>query len=151
MAVRKRAAVGVVGLGIRGGAFAQNLLAAGWRVMRVIGYDIAPQRRCAFARIGAEIAADAGDLACRAPTKIVHRAAEVGEQRAQPPDLGGTARGIDHDVLDHGLHAGATGRAVEQDMAGLPQRHLGAGLVVKRSRKLSFNSNREAPECALYN
>ena len=34
--------VGVIGLGIMGGAFAQNLAAAGWRV---IGYDISAARR----------------------------------------------------------------------------------------------------------
>src|SRR5580704_8368584 len=38
----KKGAVGIVGLGIMGGSFAQNLVAAGWRV---IGYDIAPERR----------------------------------------------------------------------------------------------------------
>ena len=37
MASGKKGAVGIIGLGIMGGAFAQNLLAAGWRV---IGYDI---------------------------------------------------------------------------------------------------------------
>ena len=40
MASRKKGVVGIIGLGIMGGAFAQNLLAAGWRV---IGYDIAHQ------------------------------------------------------------------------------------------------------------
>ena len=35
MKVRKKGVVGVVGLGIMGGAFAENLVAAGWRV---IGY-----------------------------------------------------------------------------------------------------------------
>jgi len=63
MASGKKAAVGVIGLGIMGGAFAQNLLAAGWRV---IGYDIAPDRRRALARRGAEIAADAADVARKA-------------------------------------------------------------------------------------
>ena len=50
-----------------GGAFAQNLLAAGWRV---VGYDIDPARRRALARQGVEIAPDAGTLAARAPTII---------------------------------------------------------------------------------
>ncbi len=67
MAARKKGAVGVVGLGIMGGAFAQNLVAAGWRV---IGYDIAPARRRALARVGVEIAADAGELARQARTVI---------------------------------------------------------------------------------
>jgi putative dehydrogenase len=68
MAVKKRGAVGVVGLGIMGGAFAENLLAAGWRV---VGYDIAVARRRALARKGVEIAADAGEVARRAPTIIL--------------------------------------------------------------------------------
>ena len=67
MASGKKGAVGIIGLGIMGGAFAQNLLAAGWRV---IGYDIAPARRRALARLGVEIAADAGDVARKAKTII---------------------------------------------------------------------------------
>jgi L-threonate 2-dehydrogenase len=54
---------GVIGLGIMGGAFAQNLMAAGWRV---IGYDTDAARRRAMARAGVEIAADAADVANKA-------------------------------------------------------------------------------------
>ena len=53
MASAKKGTVGIIGLGIMGGAFAQNLIAAGWRV---IGYDVAPDRRRALAKAGAEIA-----------------------------------------------------------------------------------------------
>jgi 3-hydroxyisobutyrate dehydrogenase-like beta-hydroxyacid dehydrogenase len=60
-------AVGIIGLGIMGGSFAQNLVAAGWRV---IGYDIDASRRRAMARAGVEIAADAGDVARKAKTII---------------------------------------------------------------------------------
>ena len=67
MASGKKGAVGIVGLGIMGGSFAQNLVAAGWRV---IGFDIAPERRRAMARAGVEIAADAGDVARKAKTII---------------------------------------------------------------------------------
>jgi putative dehydrogenase len=67
MASGKKGAVGIVGLGIMGGSFAQNLVAAGWRV---IGFDIAPQRRRAMARAGVEIATDAGDVARKAKTVI---------------------------------------------------------------------------------
>jgi 3-hydroxyisobutyrate dehydrogenase-like beta-hydroxyacid dehydrogenase len=67
MASGKKGAVGVIGLGIMGGSFAQNLLAAGWRV---IGYDVAPARRRALARLGAEIAADAADVARKVRTVI---------------------------------------------------------------------------------
>jgi 3-hydroxyisobutyrate dehydrogenase-like beta-hydroxyacid dehydrogenase len=67
MASGRKGAVGIVGLGIMGGAFAHNLVAAGWRV---IGYDIAPERRRAMARAGVEIAADAANVARRAATVI---------------------------------------------------------------------------------
>ena len=39
---RARGAVGVIGLGIMGGAFAKNLAKAGWRV---VGFDISAARR----------------------------------------------------------------------------------------------------------
>jgi len=68
MAVKKKGVVGVVGLGIMGGAFARHLVAAGWRV---IGYDIAAARRRALKRAGVDIAANAGELARAAPTIIV--------------------------------------------------------------------------------
>jgi 3-hydroxyisobutyrate dehydrogenase-like beta-hydroxyacid dehydrogenase len=67
MASGQKGAVGIVGLGIMGGSFAQNLVAAGWRV---IGFDISPQRRRAMARAGVEIAADAGEVARKAKTII---------------------------------------------------------------------------------
>src|ERR1700730_4517279 len=54
---KTKGAVGVVGLGIMGGAFARNLVADGWRV---IGHDIDPARRRALARAGVEIVAGAG-------------------------------------------------------------------------------------------
>ena len=67
MAVKSKGTVGVIGLGIMGGAFAQNLIAAGWRV---VGYDIAPARRRALARAGVEIAASAADVARKVSTII---------------------------------------------------------------------------------
>ena len=59
--------VGIVGLGIMGGAFARNLLAAGWRV---VGYDVDAARRRAMARAGVEIADDAKTLAGEVGTII---------------------------------------------------------------------------------
>jgi L-threonate 2-dehydrogenase len=59
--------VGVVGLGIMGGAFAKNLIDAGWRV---VGYDIDPARCRTLARAGVEIARDAKTLAAAVPTII---------------------------------------------------------------------------------
>jgi L-threonate 2-dehydrogenase len=63
MASGKKGVAGVIGLGIMGGSFATNLVAAGWRV---VGYDIAPDRRRAMARAGVELAADAADVARKA-------------------------------------------------------------------------------------
>jgi L-threonate 2-dehydrogenase len=67
MVAKKKGVVGVVGLGIMGGSFAQNLTDAGWHV---VGYDIAPDRRRAMARAGIEIAADAAEVARKAKTLI---------------------------------------------------------------------------------
>ncbi len=66
-AARTKGTVGIIGLGIMGGAFAKNLLAAGWRV---IGYDIEPARRRALAKAGAEIARDGAHVAQAARTLI---------------------------------------------------------------------------------
>ena len=59
--------VGIVGLGIMGGAFAKNLLEAGWRVQ---GCDTDPARRRAMARIGVVIAKDVAALARAVPVII---------------------------------------------------------------------------------
>lgn len=64
---RKRGTVGVVGLGIMGGAFAKNLVEAGWHV---VGYDLDAGRRRALARVGVEIAPDVVALARAVPTII---------------------------------------------------------------------------------
>src|SRR5262245_2893350 len=59
--------VGVVGLGIMGGAIAKNLAAASWRV---IGHDIDAARRDEAAAAGIEIVAGAGRVAARAAAII---------------------------------------------------------------------------------
>jgi 3-hydroxyisobutyrate dehydrogenase-like beta-hydroxyacid dehydrogenase len=64
---RRRGTVGIIGLGIMGGAFAKNLAASGWRV---IGFDTDPGRKRALARAGIEIARDAAAVAAAAPTVI---------------------------------------------------------------------------------
>src|SRR5262252_6331008 len=67
--------VGIVGLGIMGGAFAKNIAAAGFRV---IGFDIDRARRRAVRKIGVELAEDAVALAAQAPviiTSLPHPAA----------------------------------------------------------------------------
>jgi len=68
MAAKKRGAVGVVGLGIMGGAFAENLVAAG---RRVVGYDVDASRRRALAQKGVNIAKNAGEVARHAPIIIL--------------------------------------------------------------------------------
>src|SRR5512141_3013679 len=68
MAAKKnKGTVGVIGLGIMGGAFAKNLAAAGWRV---VGYDISAARRREAERAGVEIAGSAADVAAKAPTVL---------------------------------------------------------------------------------
>src|SRR5712671_778516 len=57
--------VGIVGLGIMGGAFARHLVDAGWRV---IGYDTDAKICRSLARSGVEIAKDAAALAAASPT-----------------------------------------------------------------------------------
>jgi 3-hydroxyisobutyrate dehydrogenase-like beta-hydroxyacid dehydrogenase len=59
--------VGVIGLGIMGGAFAQNLATAGWRV---IGYDLDPKRRRVLAKAGVEIVDGASAVVTTAPVII---------------------------------------------------------------------------------
>ena len=62
---RSKGTVGVIGLGIMGGAFAKNLAAAGWRV---VGFDTNPARRREAKRAGVEIANNAAEVAAAAPT-----------------------------------------------------------------------------------
>src|SRR6476620_1461518 len=62
---RRKGTVGVIGLGIMGGAFAKNLVKAGWHV---IGYDTNAARRREAKRAGVEIAQNAVELAAAVPT-----------------------------------------------------------------------------------
>src|SRR5262245_19905400 len=64
---KTKKAVGIVGLGIMGGAFARNLVRAGWHV---VGYDIDPAKRRELARDGVTIVNDAAALAAAVPTII---------------------------------------------------------------------------------
>ncbi len=64
-AAKAKGTIGIVGLGIMGGAFAKNLAAAGWRV---VGYDTDPARGRAMAKLGVEIANSVGALAAKVPT-----------------------------------------------------------------------------------
>ncbi|HZL62810.1 MAG TPA: NAD(P)-binding domain-containing protein, partial [Pseudolabrys sp.] len=62
---KSKGTVGIIGLGIMGGAFAKNLSQAGWRV---VGYDISAARRREAARAGVEIARGAAGVAAAVPT-----------------------------------------------------------------------------------
>ena len=60
--------VGVIGLGIMGGAISRNLLERGWRV---IGVDIDAGRRAALAAVGVEVAPDVANLLRAAPVVLL--------------------------------------------------------------------------------
>ena len=60
--------VGIIGLGIMGGAIAKNLSAAGWQV---IGFDIAKERCDDAKAAGAEIAASVVAVAAKATNILV--------------------------------------------------------------------------------
>ena len=64
---KSKGTVGIVGLGIMGGSFARNLVAAGWRV---IGYDVSADRRKELAKAGVEIATDTRALAAAVPVIV---------------------------------------------------------------------------------
>src|SRR5262249_52265626 len=64
---KQKGSVGVVGLGIMGGAFAKQLVGDGWHV---VGFDIDQGRRKALARVGVEIATDVKALAEGVPIII---------------------------------------------------------------------------------
>jgi putative dehydrogenase len=66
-AAKDRGAVGIVGLGIMGGAFARNLVADGWRVA---GFDTNKARRGEAARAGVKIVENAKALAGEVATII---------------------------------------------------------------------------------
>jgi len=67
MARRKKGKVGIVGLGVMGGAFAKNLIADGWQVT---GYDVDAGQRKKLAKAGVEIAQDVAALAAAVPVII---------------------------------------------------------------------------------
>jgi 3-hydroxyisobutyrate dehydrogenase-like beta-hydroxyacid dehydrogenase len=64
---KRKGTVGVIGLGIMGGAFAKNLVRAGWRV---VGYDISAARRRDAQRAGVVAVRSVAELAAAVPTII---------------------------------------------------------------------------------
>jgi L-threonate 2-dehydrogenase len=88
MQKRTKGKVGIVGLGIMGGAIARNLIAAGWEV---IGYDIDAGKLRELSGAGLAIAKSVGELANSAPVILTSLpspealqkvAAEIGTARA---------------------------------------------------------------------
>jgi putative dehydrogenase len=67
MMAKHKGTVGVVGLGIMGGAFATNLMDAGWHV---VGYDIDARRRRDMSKLGIAMAIDTAELAANVPVII---------------------------------------------------------------------------------
>jgi putative dehydrogenase len=89
---RRKGTVGVIGLGIMGGAFAKNLVKAGWRV---VGYDTHRARRREARRAGVEIAQNAVELAAAVPTILT--------SLPKPEALADTVRKIAAAKLKHKL------------------------------------------------
>ncbi len=84
MAAKKnKGTVGVIGLGIMGGAFASNLAAAGFSV---VGYDVSAARCRDAKRAGVDIAKSAADVARKAPVILT--------SLPKPQALAATARAI---------------------------------------------------------
>jgi len=67
VARKSKGKVGIIGLGIMGGAFARNLIADGWEV---IGIDTDPARRKAMAKAGVTICDHVKELLPRVPMVI---------------------------------------------------------------------------------
>jgi 3-hydroxyisobutyrate dehydrogenase/glyoxylate/succinic semialdehyde reductase len=84
--------VGIVGLGIMGGAIAHNLVDRGWRV---IGFDTDPARRDELAQANVAIAEDVGQVARDAPIIMtslpspaaVEQVAQTIAHSGQPPRI----------------------------------------------------------------
>jgi 3-hydroxyisobutyrate dehydrogenase-like beta-hydroxyacid dehydrogenase len=90
---KKKGTVGIVGMGIMGGAFASNLAAAGWRV---IGYDRNTKAAAAARRAGVETVASAAEVAKAASVILT--------SLPKPESLHATVRdivraGVDHRVI----------------------------------------------------
>jgi 3-hydroxyisobutyrate dehydrogenase-like beta-hydroxyacid dehydrogenase len=75
--------VGVIGLGIMGGAMARNLVGAGWKV---VGYDISEDSRTAARKAGVEIAESA--------TAVASKAADIITSLPSPAAVMATAEAI---------------------------------------------------------
>jgi len=64
---RKKGTVGIIGLGIMGGAFARHLAAAGWRVL---GFDVDKGLKRKMTKLGVEFVDDVKTLAKQVPVMV---------------------------------------------------------------------------------
>ncbi len=67
MAAGAKGRVGIIGLGIMGGAFARNLIADGWVVA---GVDTDPQRRKQMTKAGVPVSDNVKELIAEVPVVI---------------------------------------------------------------------------------
>lgn len=65
---KAKGAIGVIGLGIMGGAFARNLVERGWTVY---GYDPAPARSKQATRAGVHVVKSPAEVAAHAPVVLI--------------------------------------------------------------------------------
>ena len=59
---KSKDSIGIVGLGIMGGAFATNLSAAGWKI---VGFDVSKERCAELQKLGVSIAADVAEVVAK--------------------------------------------------------------------------------------
>ena len=132
--------IGIVGLGIMGGAFARNLVAGGWKV---VGCDI-DETRCAEARsVGVEIvrsadavSAAAGDIITSLPTAaaVLDTARAVAGAKASRRTVIETSTlALDDKLAFQGILAGAGHTALDCPMSGTGAQAKTKDLVVYAS------------------
>jgi L-threonate 2-dehydrogenase len=87
---KSKDSIGIVGLGIMGGAFAKNLAGAGWKV---IGYDVSKDRCAEMAKLGVTIAPSIADVVAKSAVVMTSLpsikaidavAAEIAASKAPP-------------------------------------------------------------------
>ena len=82
--------VGIIGLGIMGGAIARNLVERGWEV---VGFDIEPARRSEFALVGVTIVDGTSAVAARAST-IMTSLPNAGAAHAVATEIAGCGQPV---------------------------------------------------------
>ena len=142
--------VGVVGLGIMGGAMARNLTKAGWEV---VGFDIVAERRSEAEAAGIAGADSAAAVAARAPTIIMSLPSAAAAHAVARELAGAKERRVvvetstlaleDKEEIRRVLEAGGH---VALDFAAVRHRRAGADRRPRRLRKRRFRDDRR-PSC----